>query len=97
MLGDERLYDYVASGLNPTTNGEINSHPDFQGLKGHTTFIKSLDEGNYIPTPMPANFRAGELRSAVISGLEAILLGDVPVSDGVKQIDAAVQRVLDRP
>lgn len=97
MLGDERLYDYVASGLNPTTNREINSHPDFQGLKGHTTFIKSLDEGNYIPTPMPANFRAGELRSAVISGLEAILLGDVPVSDGVKQIDAAVQRVLDRP
>lgn len=97
MLREERLHDYVASGLNPTTYSSINSLPEFNAFKGHSVFIESLDHGVFEATPMPANYRAGELRSAIISGLEAILLGEISVSEGIKQLDDVVQKILDRP
>ena len=69
---------------------EVNkAFPWFQ--VGHKVMLEAR------PSIKPANFRAAEVNSAILQIEGKIWLNDVTAEDGAKELQTAIQRILDEP
>ena len=96
FLSDDMLYQVVKQGMNLTTKAKINNKPEFYD-EWFKPYIDQLSDGVYMMSPIPANYRVGEMRNIITSSLDPIWLGEVGVDEGLKEADKALQAVLDKP
>lgn len=60
-------------------------------------FIDVFVSGSYEPSPIPANFRAGEMRNAIGQSIDPALIGTMTMEEALQAAHTALQAVLDLP
>ena len=97
LMSDEMLNRVVAEGLGLSTKNKINEKPEFANDPWLGPFIELQLAGNFLPPPIPGNYRSGEMRNAVDPALDPVWLGELPLEEGLQAAHEALQAVLDKP
>ncbi len=97
-LGGEKMQTVVVTqglGLSPMT--KLLKLPEVASDPFMKPFIDALESGKFEASPIPANYRVGEMRNTILQGLSAAWTGSVPVDEAIRKTDQALQAVLDKP
>lgn len=60
-------------------------------------YVEALFSGEFVPPPIPANYRVGEMRNTIQQNLDPAFAGTMSIDEALRAAHDALQAVLDKP